>query len=176
MRCWGLLVLIAFCPYAHAEQCGANGVELKSPALCAKIFEFNGTCGEPKYKFPDWDNVVIAVGAWEDVPIRITGASADVIVQGKGNAPVAAIIFAGNSFNADPLTPEQYAFGISGTVVHAQKDLAPGMQFPAGMPWETTHLDVHLTCFPKGAAYSGNVSVWYRLDASPAPPASAKAQ
>jgi len=157
---------------ARAARCDGNSAyELKEPAICSRIVEFSGSCGHPNYSFPDWSDVAIAIGAWEKVPIRIIAVSADAIVQTKGHT-ITGTIFAGDSFNGDPLTPLRYATsGVSdagevAVVLHSEQHfpIDVGMQFPAGQPWEHIHLDVHLTCNPTGAGYSGNLSVWYVLD------------
>jgi hypothetical protein len=157
---------------AHAAQCAGDSHQLKEPAVCSRIFEFTGNCGKPKYNFPDWNDVAFAVGAWEKVPIRIFFVSADATIQARGRA-ISARIFAGDSFNADPLTPYKTAAagimdlrGNAIATLHSAMNYPPdaGMQLPAGQPWEKIHLDVHLQCTPIGSAYYGNLSVWYRLD------------
>lgn len=150
---------------------GSNAV-LKEPALCSKIFLFNGLCGHPNYGYPGWPDVAIAVGAWEKAPIRILAVSADAIVSTRWRA-ITASIFAGNSFNNDPMTPLRYAtgqlvglFGAVHAILHTEQHFPAdnGMQFPAGQPMPQTHLDVHVSCDPAGAHYSGNLSVWYVFD------------
>ncbi len=153
-------------------QCGGTGPELKEPAVCSRLFEFGGLCGKPNYPYKDWDDVAVAVGAWEKVPIRLLFVSADARIQTRWRA-VTARMFAGNSFNADPMTPYTNAaagiLDLHGNVVaniHTDMTLPAGlgMQFPAGQPWQDTHLDVHLQCTPTGAPYSGSLAVWYKLD------------
>ena len=170
-----LFVIIAFVLVpgaASASRCGGSGPELKEPAVCSRHFGFQGLCGRPNYMFKDWDDVAIAVGAWEEVPIRILFVSADARIQTKWRA-VTASMYAGNSFNADPLTPWAQAtagiLDLRGDVVatiHAGMTYRPdlSMQFPAGQPWQDTHLDVHLQCTPTGAPFFGSLSVWYKLD------------
>jgi hypothetical protein len=157
---------------AAAAQCGDRGAQLKEPAICSRSFPFHGACGTPNYNFPGWDNVAVAVGAWEKVPIRIVSVSTDAIVTTKRSASW-AIIFAGNSFNADEMTPLQSAVGVTSgwwgsviTSVHSEKTFPPGlgMQFPAGQPMYDAHLDVHLECRPIGAPYFGDLTIWYTLD------------
>jgi hypothetical protein len=158
---------------ALAAQCFGNShLELKEPALCSRIIEFSGICGHPNYNFPGWPDVAIAVGAWEKTPIRIVAISADAVVRTKWHT-VTGSIFAGDSFNNDPLTPLRYATaGISdlhgdvSAVLHTEQHFPAGigMQLSAGQPWEQVHLDVHVTCDPAGATYDGNLSVWYVLD------------
>lgn len=158
---------------ALAAQCfGNTKAELKEPAICSRIVEFGGVCGQPNYKFPGWNDVAVAVGAWEKTPIRILAVSADATVQTKWRT-ITGSIFAGDSFNNDPLTPLRYgSAGISdfhgdvSAILHTEQHFPAGlgMQLPAGLPWQGTHLDVHITCEPKGATYNGNLSVWYILD------------
>ena len=168
----GALVCLAPAPVQAAQCSGNSGYELKEPAICSRIVEFTGTCGHPNYSFPDWADVAVAVGSWEKTPIRILAISADAVVQTKGHTIIGSI-FAGDSFNNDPLTPLRYATsgasdasGNVAAVLHTAQHfpVGLGMQLPAGQPWEHIHLDVHLTCNPVGAGYSGNLSVWYRLD------------
>ena len=163
---------------AMAAECfGNTKANLKEPAICSRIVEFGGQCGHANYDFPGWPDVAVAVGAWEKVPIRVVAVSADAVVRAKWHT-LTGSIFAGDSFNNDPLTPLRYATGgvsdLHGNVsmvLHTEQHFASGlgMQLPAGEPWEHTHLDVHITCDPAGASYSGNLSVWYVLD--PATPA-----
>jgi hypothetical protein len=145
---------------------------LKEPAICSRLFEFLGSCGKANYPFKDWEDAAFTVGAWEKVPIRILSVSADATIQTKWQA-IAARMFAGNSFNADPMTP--YATTAAGIMdlhgdvtatLHTAMNYPAdaGMQLPAGQPWEHIHLDVHLRCTPLGASYPGSLSVWYRLD------------
>jgi hypothetical protein len=167
-----ILVVLLMPGAAAAAQCRGSGPDLKEPAVCSRLFGFQGLCGKPTYPYKDWDDVVVAVGAWEKVPIRILFVSADARIQTKWRA-VTASMYAGNSFNADPLTPwAQAAAGIMdlrGDVVatiHAEMTYRPdlGMQFPAGQPWQDIHLDVHLQCTPTGAPYFGSLGIWYKLD------------
>ncbi len=167
-----VIVVVLWSGTVHATQCRGIAPELKEPALCSIAFDFDGECGVPKYKFPDWDTVAIAVGAWEKLPIRIIIAAADVVVMARG-APSFVSVFAGNSYNADLMTPERKAVGVpSGphgeffASVHAEEHFPAdaGMQFPAGQPMEAAHLDVHVYCWPKGASYTGSLSIWYKLD------------
>jgi hypothetical protein len=158
---------------AYAVQCGGGGYQLKEPALCSKLFVFSGTCGRAVYPYPGWPDVVFAVGAWEAVPIRVTSVSVDALVRSRWWRMVSASIFAGNSFNADPMTPYRNAtssafdlLGRAAVAVASEQHfpLDDAMQFPAGQPMPQVHLDAHLTCSPNGASYSGSLSVWYRLD------------
>ena len=156
---------------ANAGQCGGAGPDLKQPLLCSHTFDFDGTCGMPKLPGQDWTTVVVAVGAWEKVPIRILRASADAILMGEGPT-IWGRIFAGNSFNADLMTPEKSggASAAAGAALvvplHTEANFPEddGMQFPAGLSMQRAHLDVHLYCSPKGAGYAGSLSVWYKLD------------
>ena len=166
----GLIASLSF--PAYAAQCGGESYQLKEPALCSKFFVFNGACGRAVYPYPGWSNVVLAVSAWESVPIRIVSVSADALIEGRWWRRVTASIFAGNSFNADPMTPYRYAasagfdiLGHAAVAIHSEEHfpLDDAMQFPAGQPMPQIHLDVHLTCSPN-ASYSGSLSVWYRLD------------
>jgi hypothetical protein len=155
---------------ALAVQCGGRGPELKEPALCSKLFEFSGTCGTTPY--PNWTpDVAFAVGPWERTPIRIFSISGDVTVRATWRAVIAKM-FLGNSFNADPMTPYVNAAGgimdLSGRVavpLHVEQRFTVGMQFAAAGPLPLDpHLDVHLICEPKGAAFFGSLTVWYTLD------------
>lgn len=160
-------------PASAAECFGNIKAELKEPALCSRIVEFSGACGHANYSFPGWPDVAVAAAPWEAVPIRIVAVSADAVVRAKWHT-VTGSIFAGDSFNNDPLTPLTYATaGISdlhgnvSMVLHTAQHFPAGvgMQLPAvGPPLESTHLDVHITCDPVGASYTGNLSVWYVLD------------
>lgn len=159
---------------AEAAECfGNTKAELKEPALCSRIVEFGGACGRANYDIPGWPDVAVAVGAWEKTPIRIVAVSADAVVRAKWRT-ITGSIFAGDSFNNDPLTPLRYATGgisdlrsNASVVLHTEQHFPSGlgMQLPAaGQPWEWIHLDVHITCEPAGASYTGNLSVWYVLD------------
>lgn len=161
-------------PTLATECFGNTKVDLKEPALCSRIVEFGGACGHANYNIPGWgSDVAIAVGAWEKAPIRIVAVSADAVVRARWHT-VTGSIFAGNSFNNDPLTPQRYAMaGLSdlrgnvSAVLHSEQHFPSGfgMQLPAeGQPWQQIHLDVHITCEPAGARYAGNLSVWYVLD------------
>lgn len=178
--------LLAIAP-AHAAQCRGTGPDLGPSPLCSVAFDFNGTCGVAKYPYPHWETVVMATGAWEKSPIRIVIASADAMVMARG-VRVLATIFAGNSYNADLMTPERAAVGnairrphggfagwlgrtlgtdgptVSALSLHSEERFADGMLFPSGLPMESAHLDVHLDCQPKGAGYAGSLAVWYRLE------------
>lgn len=157
---------------AYATQCGGGGPELKEPAICSRLFLFSGRCGYSNYSYPEWPDIAFAVGAWEKQPIRISRVSVNAWIKTKWRSAV-AMIFAGNSFNADPITPYRMAMaGISDIFGNVNLTISSDhtfnedaeMQFPAGQSMPQTHLDVHLTCEPKGAQYSGNLTVWYRLD------------
>ena len=137
---------------AVTTQCGGSGPELKEPAICSRLFGFQGVCGKPNYPYKDWEDVALAIGAWEKALIRILFVSADARVQTKWRA-INASMYSSNSFNADPMTPwAQTAAGIMdlrGDVVatlHTEMTYRAdlGMQFPAGQPWQDIHLDVHL--------------------------------
>ncbi len=173
----GLIAILSFS--AYAAQCGSNGAELKSPVLCSRMFVFAGACGRPNYPYPGWPDVALVVGAWEKVSIRIISISVDAMIETqrwKNRFEKVAMLFIGNSFNADPMTPYRYAtagrslpFGRTRLAVHVEQRFPDddGMQFPAGQPVRQTHIDVHLTCEPAGASYLGNMIVWYRLDLEP---------
>jgi len=161
---------------AHAEQCRNNGIALRSPAICTITFDFNGSCGNVLYKYPDWADVVFIAGAWEKVPVRILSASVDAMIQTKYQT-VIATIFAGNSYNADALTPKRSVAanpsvrdGTAIAILHEETKFPSdsGMQFPAGLDAPTTHIDVHLVCLPKGAGYAGSLTLTYKLDPAPA--------
>jgi hypothetical protein len=173
-----LLAISAACLTSHtaaaAECFGNTKAELKEPSLCSRIIEFAGVCGRANYDIPYWTpDIALAVGAWEKTAIRVVAVSADAEVRAKGH-DVSASIFAGDSFNNDPLTPQRYAIGKAAdssadavAVLHTERHfpLGVGMQLPgAGQPWENIHLDVHVACEPSGASYAGNLSVWYVLD------------
>jgi hypothetical protein len=159
------------CAPAHAVQCGGSGAELKAPALCSKLFVFAGICGRSNYPDPAWFDIAFAVGPWETIPIRIFAISGDATVRSKWRAVVAKM-FLGNSFDLDPMTPYVMASGgildLSGRVavpIHAEQHFPIGMQLPPPGPEPLTpHLDVHLTCEPNGASYSGSMTVWYGFD------------
>jgi len=164
------MLIIAFCLTAlpaRAVQCGANGIELKEPALCSRAFDFNGKCGTPKYDYPGWETVVMATAAWETSPIRIVLVSVEAIISSPQH-PLQATIFAGNSYNADLMTPERSAISTreSAIVVHSEARFPSdnGMQFSTGEPLSKAHLDVHLYCLPIGAPYAGSMDIWYKLD------------
>jgi hypothetical protein len=155
---------------AHAAQCDGTGPDLKEPALCSKLFVFEGFCGRTTY--PAWTpDVVFAVGPWEKTLIRIFAVSADTVVRATWRAAFAKM-FVGNSFNADPMTAFVTASGgvldLSGRVavpVHAEQHFSTGMQFAAPGPEPLVpHLDVHLICEPDGAPFFGSLTVWYALD------------
>lgn len=155
---------------AHAAQCEGTGPDLKEPALCSKLFVFEGRCGHTPY--PQWTpDVAFAVGPWEKVPIRIFAVSGDAVVRATWRAVIAEM-FVGNSFNADPMTPYVSAAGgimdFSGRVavpIHAEQHYPVGMQLDAAGPVPLTpHLDIHLICEPAGAPFFGSLTVWYRLD------------
>jgi hypothetical protein len=166
-----VIVFLLLAPnVARAAQCDGNGVELKEPMACSKLFEFTGRCGHANY--PQWTaDVVFAVGPWEKVPIRISSISGDATVRATWRAVIARM-FLGNSFNADPMTPYVNAAGgimdLSGRVavpIHAEQRYPIGMQLPAAGPVPLEpHLDVHLTCEPEGAPFLGSMVVWYTLD------------
>jgi hypothetical protein len=158
------------CGSAHAAECSGTDPELKSPALCSKLFVFAGRCGEKNY--PEWTpDVVFAVGPWERTPIRIVAISGDAVIRATWRAVIAKM-FLGNSFNADPMTAYVNAAGgvmdLSGRVavpIHAEQHYPVGMQLAAAGPVPLVpHLDVHLTCEPDGAPYFGSMTVWYTLD------------
>lgn len=165
-----IVFLLLASSVAQASQCDGNGVELKGPMLCSKLFEFTGRCGHANY--PQWTpDVVFAVGPWEKVPIRIFSISGDAVVHATWRAVIARM-FLGNSFNADPMTPYVSASGgimdFSGRVavpIHTEQHYPIGMQLPAAGPVPLKpHLDVHLTCDPESAPYLGSMVVWYMLD------------
>lgn len=155
---------------AHAAQCGGTGPDLKEPALCSKLFVFEGRCGHTPYPqlTPD---VAFAVGPWEKLPIRIFAVSGDAVVRATWRAVIAEM-FVDNSFNADPMTPYVSASGgimdLSGRVavpIHAEQHFPIGMQLSAAGPEPLVpHLEVHLICEPAGAPFFGSLTVWYRLD------------
>jgi hypothetical protein len=162
---------------ARAAQCGGGGPELKNPTLCSSAFAFQGACGRSNYDDPGWPDVALAVGAWEKVPIRFVAVSADAVIateRWQNRFAKLAMIFVGNSYNGDPMTPYRYAaagrslpFGKTYLTVHTEQRFPAdsGMQFPAGQPMRKTHVDVHLVCQPDGASYLGNLMVWYKFDA-----------
>jgi len=174
-----LAVIAAFCLLAlpaQAAQCRGSGPDLKPAALCSVTFNFSGKCGKPVYSYPNWDDVVFATGAWEISSIVAADA---IVTAAKGRA--FARIFAGNSYNADAMTPERYAtgppivgraarlLGFGGTsvaIVRSEEHFPEGLGtvLPAGQPMQRTHLDVHLTCLPEGATYAGSLSVWYMIE------------
>lgn len=171
------IVLVLFwSAAARAAQCGGGGPELKNPTLCSRAFAFEGACGRPNYDYPGWFDVAFAVGAWEKLPIRFVAVSADAMIltdKWQNRFAKLAMIFVGNSYNGDPMTPYRYAFagrslpfGKTYLTVHTEQRFPDdsGMQFPAGQPMPRTHVDVHLTCQPDGAFYSGNLMVWYKFD------------
>lgn len=172
-RGWLVVAFLFAATSAHAAQCGGDGPQLKDPALCTKLFTFSGTCGRPNYPYPGWPDIALAVGAWEPVPIRVLSVSADAMVTSRWWRLATASIFSGNSFNADPMTPYRNGvaaafdiFGRSAVAVHSEGNFpgGAGMQFPAGQPMPRAHLDVHLSCTPLSARYSGSLWVSYVLD------------
>lgn len=178
-----LVLIAALCLVALpalAAQCRGNGIELKSSALCSIAFDFQGTCGKRVYDHAGWKGVVFATGAWEKSPIRIAIATADAMVTTAVGRAFAQL-YAGNSFDADLMTPEVYAIGQptvgriarllgfrrdSIAIAHAEEHFPKGlgMTLPTGGSMEDAHLDVHLTCFPDGATYVGSLTVWYVID------------
>lgn len=155
---------------AQAAQCEGTGPDLKEPALCSKLFVFEGRCGHTPYQ--GWTpDVAFAVGPWEKVPIRIFAISGDAVVRATWRA-VTAEMFLGNSFNADPMTPFVNAAGgimdLSGRVavpIHVEQRYPIGMQLSAARPEPLSqHLDVHMICEPDNAPFWGSLTVWYSLD------------
>jgi hypothetical protein len=158
---------------ANAGQCRAAGYELKEPVVCSKSFHFSGTCGSNPY--PEewgWGDVKIVAGAWEKSPIRFLSVSSDALLTGS-HSVVSGVMFVGNSWNDDEMTPTVRAGGVAtGKIetvlvpIRAEQRFAPGfgMQFPAGQDWHHVHIDVHLSCLPADAVYEGTLTVWYSID------------
>src|SRR5580692_6821030 len=100
-RLSALAFCFAFPPGAvNAAQCNARGHQLKEPLLCSHSVSFEGQCGKKVYDFPQWDDVAVAFGAWEEVPIRIMAVSADALIMNE-RTPAWGAMFAGNSYNDD---------------------------------------------------------------------------
>jgi len=169
-RALAIIIIALLSGTAHAAQCDGNGRDLKEPALCSKLFVFEGRCGHTPY--PQWtSDVAFAVGPWEKVPIRIFAISGDAVVRATWRAAIAQM-FLGNSFNADPMTPYVNAsagiMDLSGRVavpIHVEQRFPIGMQLAAAGPVPLEpHLDVHLICEPADAPFFGSITVWYKLD------------